>query len=347
MSGSAEKVKELLKKRGAEGVLQIDLVEELNYSRSTISETLTKLENSKDIIRRKVDGKTKRVWSMENVPFPIKGYIRVGMLKTVEYPHSLLTVDKLREDFNIKVRVYNSAMKATRALSRGQLDIGFTPLITQAMFSSLMRSIKIYGGSGFRGSGLIHREGENLEDLNYGCSELSTMETNLKTFLERKGVDPSSVNITYFRDPERMVESYVSGEIDGLSIWEPYFTTIKGVDDTEALEFSEELGDYPCCTLAANQEFVEKNEEAFKTFMSTYIDVTDQLNSGDERVKRKAVELIEETMDYDKNIILTTFDNFGHNYELSRDQFRDTLKNFGINPTSGFTDKVLDLSFIS
>ncbi|NJE77499.1 hypothetical protein E3E37_11305, partial [Thermococcus sp. ES12] len=130
--------------------------------------------------------KAYRIWIIDEAPFPVKGTLRLGLLRAVEYPHALLTAHDLKEKYNVRVLIYDSALELTNALAIGKVDLACSPLITQILYALLMKSIKIVSGCGFAGSGLVMR-GELKEGRTIASSELSTMETMLKQFLERKG----------------------------------------------------------------------------------------------------------------------------------------------------------------
>ncbi len=344
MSKSSREIQNLLAKRDEEGVPQTELVDQLSFSRSTISESLTRLEDERKIVRRNMNDKSKRVWRIQDAPFPLDNLIRVGLLRTVEYPHALLTIDDIYP--NTRINIFNSAMEATRSLSKGQVDIAFSPLTTQAMFSSLMKSIRIVAGAGYEGSGIIYREGSDLQNIEYGCSELSTMETYLKKFLESKSIDPIDVEISYFKNPERMVEAYINEEVDGLSIWEPYFSNLKSDSRSEFIEFSEIFGRYPCCTVGINTEFQKKNEELFKKFINKYFENTEKLKNHYNDLRSRAIDLTVDKMGFNRETVLTTFDKYDHDFILTEESFVNSLKRFGLKPTEQFLSKVLDLSYI-
>ncbi|MEM2070425.1 MAG: MarR family transcriptional regulator, partial [Archaeoglobaceae archaeon] len=93
----AEKmILELTKESKSDGVLQSQISEKLKISKSTVSELISKLESEKMVVRKLVSGKAFRVWHVEYAPFPIKGLIRVGILKASEYPKVVSAVEKLK-----------------------------------------------------------------------------------------------------------------------------------------------------------------------------------------------------------------------------------------------------------
>ncbi|MCA6212853.1 MAG: hypothetical protein PWP49_1669 [Thermococcaceae archaeon] len=311
-----------LKEKSHEGALQSELYE-LGYSRSTIAEAIESLESEKIIVRREIGKKAYRVWLIEEAPFPIKGILRLGVLKAVEYPHALLTAKDLEKKHDVRVIVYSSALELTNALALSKVDMACSPLVTQVLFGLLTKSLKIAAGCGFGGSGLIVRE-ELREGLTIGSSELSTMETMLKLFLEKHDLI-GKVNVIYFKKPEEMVKSFLEGEIDGLSIWEPYLSKLKKMGFRE-YRYAEKFGLYPCCTLGVNREFLKTNAEIFKEFMGLYRENTERL----EERKGEALELMVNFFGFSEDEIKEGLKGFVFDYRLSKEQIEAALERFGL-----------------
>ncbi len=330
-------VLDLLRSRGSEGILQGEIPAVLKYSRSTISETLAKMLRNGEIFRKRVGRKAYRVWLSDYAPFPIRNLIRVAILRAVEYPHVILTVEDLRRSgVNVRLRVFDSALEATMALAAGYIDLACTPLITQTFCALLLRSIEIVAGCGFSGSGLVAKS-EKFEELVYGCSELSTMEMNLKVFLESRGIDPSSVELRYFKDPDRMVKSFVRGEVSAISIWEPYLSLFRG--KFQVYDFEEFFGRFPCCTLAVSKKFAKANGRVFRRFLKVYRENTDGL----EKRREEAVRLMAETLGIPETLVNLSFGKFGYDYRLTKNECLKTLRRFGVVLTKPALEEILRL----
>lgn len=333
-----DKISGLLKSRGSEGILQGEISKILRCSRSTISETLTEMLKDREVVRKNIGGKIYRVWLLDYAPFPVKKLIRVGILKATEYPHVLLTVKDLEKtNINVKLKIFDDALEATNALSVGYLDVACSPLITQVLHALLLRSIKIFAGCGFNGSGLVVKN-EKLLELIYGCSELSTMEMSLKLFLRTMDVEPSQVEIRYFNNPDRMVESFINGEISALSIWEPYLSLFRG--KFKVYNFEDIFGKFPCCTLAANTKFVKANHDLFEKFLKKYCENTDKLS----RRKDEAIKLTAEVLGFPYSLVNLSFEKFLYDYKLSQDEIVETLKKFGMFLTRQSLNEIFETS---
>ncbi len=310
-----------LKSKGHDGALQSELYE-LGYSRSTIAEALESLEEENLIVKRNIGKKAYRIWIIDEAPFPIKNTLRLGLLRAVEYPHALLAAHDLKEKYNVRVLVYNSALELTNALAIGKVDLACSPLITQILYALLMKSIKVVSGCGFSGSGLVVR-GELKEGKTIASSELSTMETMLKLFLEKKGL--KNIKVTYFKNPENAVESFLRGEIDGISIWEPYLSLLKK-KGFNVYHYSDYFGKYPCCALGVNLSFLDLNKNLFYEFLEKFKENTENL----EKRKGQAIELMVEVMGFEEKLVRESFGGFVYDYRLTKKQVEEMLNRFGL-----------------
>ncbi|MBO8179454.1 MAG: transcriptional regulator [Archaeoglobus sp.] len=282
---ASEKIKRVLEKAGEEGTLQSEIPGLTGLSKSTVSEILSVLEEEKEIVRKKVSGKSYRVWLIKYSPEPVKGVARVGILRASEYPRVVRASRKL----NAYIRVYGSSIELTKDLVHSIVDIAASPFITQAFFGILMKNITIVRKVALNGGGLVF---SGVESDYWGCSEFSTMERNLRKYFELKGLKGK---IRYFRSPESMIKSLA--ELKAIAIWEPYFTMLEGRKEL----FSEQIGDYLCCTLAVNNSFVEQNPDLLESFLEEF----DRAKVG-----KKDGEVLAEMIGFSEEIITKSFQNY-------------------------------------
>ena len=256
-----ERILELLEKSGEDGVLQSEIVQHLNLSKSTVSEILSQLEEEDLIFRRIVSGRSMRVWLKRHVPFSIQGYVRIGILKATEYAAVVRAAENVSKGV-VEVRTYGDAISLTRDAVYNRIDIAASPLVTQTLFGVLHKNLRILRKVAEGGSGIVYG---NVTNGIFGTTEMSTMEMNIKRVKEVFNVR----QLRYFRSPESMVRSFIEGELEGIAIWEPHLTWLerKGY---RVMPFSELIGSFPCCSLAANVDALQVNSELIHEFLSRY-----------------------------------------------------------------------------
>ncbi|KXB05501.1 hypothetical protein AKJ50_00760, partial [candidate division MSBL1 archaeon SCGC-AAA382A13] len=321
-----EKILKLLKRKGEDGILQSNITNELNLSKSTVSTSLSQLEKENKIYREKVAGKSKRVWLLDRVPHSLDNLIRIGIIRAAEYPHVVLAAKQMNE--KSQVRVFDDAREATRALDKGQIDIAFTPLRTQIYHSLVNQKFKIYAGCARKGCGIIARSVPS-ENTAYASSSLSTMEMNLKRFLEERELNPYRMNITYFKTPGEIFRSYLRGEVEAVSIWEPYLSLLRAqTENPLVFPPTRPLRTSPCCTLGVNNRFIEKNEVLFKKFLEEYIDASEKFKKR--KFLEKGADMLAERTNLDKNLLLASFENYEFTYRLREEKILNYVENFDL-----------------
>lgn len=233
------------------GILQSEIAKILNLSKSTVSDILSELERKKLIVREEVSPKSYRVWLTKHYPGAIEGVVRIGILKASEYVKVVRAGERVEAIF----KVYRNALEATKDLIHGVTDIVASPFITQAFFGVLMKNIRIFRVVAMNGSGVVLSSGRG-----FGCSEFSTMERILRKYLRTKNLKE---DLRFFESPEEMISEL--GNLRGIAIWEPYLSGFEKIE-----RFEEIVGDFVCCSLAANKGFLEKNPTIFENFLSEY-----------------------------------------------------------------------------
>ncbi len=241
-----DRILRILEERKFDGILQSDLPKILNASKSRISELLSDLEKQGIIIRKKEAGKNLKVWLKEYS----EGSTKIGVLKAVEYA-------KLISSGDYTFIIYSNAIDLTRDLALGKIDIGASPLVTQVMFGVMMKTIAIKTVVAENGSGIVFGDATNKI---FATTEMSAMEMNLRAVRDKLGIK----GFMYCQSPDCLISSLP--EVEGIAIWEPYFTSIK----RDKISFKELEGNYPCCTLGFNKNYLQKNEEFVKMFLRDF-----------------------------------------------------------------------------
>ncbi len=322
-----EEILEVIKRAGKSGILQGELSGVYGFSKSTVSMALKDLLNRGLVVRRKVAGKSYRLWSIENSPYPQKGHLRIGILKAIEYPAILLVYRDCKK-VKIHLKLYNNAFNLTKDLAEGYLDVGCSPLITQTLFALVYRTLRINAGCGYNGGGLIIRKKGDI----FGSSELSTMEYNLYRYMERKGIHGV---VRHFSSPERMIRALEKDEVHAIAIWEPYLTRLS--KKYKMLRFEELFGDYPCCTLASN--IAVENTEEFASFLRYYRKAFHMI----EERKEELIKLESKLFKISQRDIREAFYGFKYSFELSIELARETLQSFGLKLSEDSERKIFNL----
>lgn len=92
----------------------------------------------------------------------------------------------------------------------------------------------------------------------------------------------SSDSIQYTKtDPSQQLDAIREGRIDGGVLWEPYATAAEMSGDAEVLLWSEDFwSGHPCCVIAVDNKFAEKNPEAVVAFLAAQIKALNWINEA-------------------------------------------------------------------
>ncbi|EWG07764.1 MAG: marR family transcriptional regulator [Candidatus Aramenus sulfurataquae] len=270
-----EKGKDLLLRILAErgSLPQSELVRLSGLSKSRVSEILSELEREGLIDKRVLAGK--------NLEISLKRSIRIGIIRAAEYPFVIPFYKKLKENgFIPKLVVYENGVELTKDLALGKIEIGFSPVVTQLIFSKAF-PIKIVAGGAKGGAGVVG------EGCKVGSTVLSSME--VWTLSEIK-----NAQIVPFNSPEEMIRALREGKVGSIAIWEPFFSTLRA----NGFKVSHVFEPIHCCTMGVREGVDDEKikriyEESFTWFLESkdrWIPDYANLLGEDYNVMAKAVQ---------------------------------------------------------
>ncbi len=294
------KILELLS-RNPEGIPQSNLAKALGISKAYISIILRELEKQSLIYRVRI-GNTYIVKPV--IPKHCLGYnkelkvFRIGIVWSSEYLFLGYFAKNLREkeDIELKVHVYPSAVQAVLALIKGEVDASLSPMVTQIYGYLLSRSFYIAGG-GASGGGYIYEFPESKSDIIIS-SEISTMDLCRYLALKQKYI--GDVSTRYFSSAQEAMLLARKRLARYAVVWHPLNTEIEliggrkmlGCLDLEEIKY--------CCTFAISRslsyEVVEtmskiyrESIEMFKRDRERYVEWYSTVVGIDTALLKKAV----------------------------------------------------------
>jgi predicted transcriptional regulator len=305
-----EAIIKFLRERGGRGALQSELVEATGYSKSTISYFRVWLKGSESSSK----------------------LIRVGLVRAAEYPFVFDFKSRLEErGLGVHLRVYEDGVSLMSDLVKGRIDVGLAPLITQVIFYATSRGkFKIVASGASGGGSIVLRKDIVLSDVRRAGSTLaSTMDACLTTYLKEIGL--SDVEIAYFDSPKHMVEALERGEVDMLSIWEPYSSMLETKGHKRIVKFNELMDDFPCCVLALN--LIDEGLE--ELLVNVFIDVLSKRDHFDHASKLGDLIGVEPTL------IRRCLSNYKFHSRFEVRDVRRYLRLVGLEMTSQWVAKIL------
>ncbi len=303
------------------GVMQSYIHRALGVSKSRVSEIVRMLEDEGLVVRIRVGSQyLVRLSSSPSTVKPPKGKIRLGLVWSSEYPFITPFAKLLERRLGIRlvVRVYPSAIEATQALLRGEVELALSPLVTQ-FYSSMISGgeVRILGGGAY-GGGVVLERSEAWGGI--ASSRLSTMDLCRAMALKEGIIEEGQAR--YFDEPWEAVRLAALGKPRYIVAWHPLFVKLYRYG-YKPLVGCDELGAKYCCTLASTtrvpRSLLEKISAVYSEAISEF--------------KRKPYTWIEwysAEVGIPSDLVKDGLKYYGFRDEIHVDLVEDTLKKAGI-----------------
>ena len=157
--------------------------------------------------------------------------------------------------------------------------------------------------------------------------------------------------------PGKQLDAIREGKIDAGVLWEPYATAAEMSGDAEVVVWSEEFwSGHPCCVIAVDNKFAEKNPDAVIAFLAAQIKALNWINEAMDTNSPNHQALIEITKGHTglKNDVANGEKGFNDWLEYYVEEFinqdiiyEKDLKARGCNSSKEFIDKVVNGEYLS
>ena len=247
---------EILRKNGV--AYQSDLMRATGFSRSTVSEVLSRLEERRMITRTREGRNARIMYSAGRAR--TRSRLRLGFTRAAEYPFLVPLRRTLREKgFELDFRIYDNGVAVARDLSMLRIDVGIAPLITLFVMHSLDAPFKIIGPAGSGGSSVLgspKKSRARREGVSAVCTKMSTMEVLMRA-AESSHAIPEVGTISYADSPHEIESALFSGSADVCAVWEPYASMYESKGARRIMRYSD-LSEHVCCAAAAGNHLGDR-----------------------------------------------------------------------------------------
>ncbi len=206
-----DRIVELLARSGQLSVTEIS--EALGYSKSTISEVISRLERE-EYVRKMRRGALTLVGLGRKV-------ITIGTILASEYVLAMPLIDRLEErGLKVFVQVYRNGLELAESLLRGGVHMAYLPTPIAYVLHLLHPEVQPLG-SGIGGGSYVLRSPEVRGDGigRVATTRLSSMELCLSHVRELQDCE-----VVYASSGSEIVEMLLKGDVEYGVLWEPYAT---------------------------------------------------------------------------------------------------------------------------
>lgn len=330
MSGGQVKILNSLSENGGE-MLQSELVKESGLSRSRTSEIISLLEK-RSIVSRFPLGKNYRVVLETEVRNRRKRHLRIGFIRSAEYPFIIPFRKHMREAFGIEIhlRIYENGLDVARDLSLSRLDLGIAPILVSFMFCSLGAPFQIVAPAGSGGSSVISSVREcSSHQPKVATTKLSTMELLMKASVHEHFL-PDQSKIIYVSNPDDIIDGIVSKRYEAACVWEPYATLLTKKTGVSKIVSYADIEEHLCCVLSASNQLEDR----------TVSIITKKFADSIQEFSRDPYRFIDQysrVVDFDKSILHEVSHEYTYPSELECTSIARQFEHSGIHTPNPLT----------
>lgn len=204
----------------------------------------------------------------------------------------------LFSQYGIKGKVYGptSGVDQATQLATKAVEMGVIPYTGGLAAYTRDGGFQVVAGSGLRGLIVVAKpEIKSFEDLKgkkFGTFQADTLEILAYDYLQKYGLTYGDVEMVYFGDNVEALNAYLVGQVDAVTLIEPYAT--KGLTESGG----NILGDgkdlygpiFPDCVLAARKELIQQEPEVVKNVIRTFFEAQYQIESDFEAAAKTTID---------------------------------------------------------
>ncbi len=225
------------------------------------------------------------------------------------------------EGLDLTLKGYPSGKWALKGMFNNEVDIATTSEVP-VMFNSFDRQdFLLFATIGYSDSEpkIIAHKGRGINEASdltgkvIATQKSSAVHFFLSLFLMQNYIPESEVNIVYMK-PTDLAQALINGEIDAISMRDPYTKYAKDVLADKAVEFSA-LGLYrKTFNLVAKKYFIDDRPEAIKKILQGILKAKEYIQKN----RKESVEIVARSLKMDRESIDSVWDDY--NFSISLDQ---------------------------
>ena len=173
----------------------------------------------------------------------------------------------------VELQFVNTPTQAEQVtfLGMGQVDLGLMPYTSFMALFDAGAPIKVVGGGGIEGCGIVSRPGldtpEKLKGKTLATFQLDTLEVMPYDYLKKNKISFKDITVRYMANTPEAVEAFKSGAVDWICTIEPYVTAlINDVKGSHLLTDGRDLygPGYTDCVLTCGERLIKENKKGLK-----------------------------------------------------------------------------------
>jgi hypothetical protein len=155
-------------------------------------------------------------------------------------------------------------------VATARVEMGVIPYTNAIAAYTRSPSFTMVSGSGIQGLIVVAKPTikgfQDLRGKKVGTFQADTLDILVYDYLKHHGMTYNDIQIQYLGDTFELTNAFIAGQLDAISVIEPYATKAKTATDGNVLGDGTDIygQGYPDCTLLAQKDFVAKEGELVK-----------------------------------------------------------------------------------
>jgi NitT/TauT family transport system substrate-binding protein len=185
-----------------------------------------------------------------------------------------------KEGLDVKLITTPTFADEITMIAAGQIDVGIMPYTSFLALYDAGVDVKIIGGGGVGGVGIVAKPGLNtpadFKGKTIGTFQLDTLEIMAYDWMKMKGINYKDLQVRYFDTTPDSAAAFLSGAIDILTTIEPYGTIIpRDKPSTVVLSDGTDVygtPHYADCILGVRAGLIKEKPEALKALIKAMME---------------------------------------------------------------------------
>lgn len=167
---------------------------------------------------------------------------------------------------------------STMQVATARVEMGVIPYTNAIAAYTRSPSFAVVSGSGIQGLIVVAKPAiksfQDLKGKKVGTFQADTLDILMYDYLKHYGMTYNDIQIQYIGDTFELTNAFIAGQLDAISIIEPYATKAKIATDGNVLGDGTDIygQGYPDCPLLAQKDFIAKERELIKNVIRTFFE---------------------------------------------------------------------------
>jgi NitT/TauT family transport system substrate-binding protein len=184
---------------------------------------------------------------------------------------------------------------STIQVATGQVEMGVIPYTNAIAAYTRSPSFCVVSGSGIQGLIVVAKPGiksfQDLRGKKVGTLQADTLDILFYDYMKKYGMTYKDVQMQYIGDTVELTNAFIAGQLDAISIIEPYATKARAATGGSILGDGVDMygAGYPDCTLVGQKKFIAQDPALIKNVIRTFFEAEYAIENNFEEAAKTTI----------------------------------------------------------